>query len=80
MGRRSKINLVRDNGTAPGSISNLSDDEQARYGSLADLALNQTVQATPAPAGSRAHKDHEALKQELLDTVEQLQREKIDAA
>ena len=78
--RRSRLNVVQRSGTAPGSISSLSEDEQARYGDLADVALNQKAELAPAPAGSRAHHDHEKLKQELVDTVEQLRRERNDAA
>jgi len=80
MHHNKKLNLVRDKGTAPGAVSSLSADEQARYGDLADVALNQKAETTVGPAGSRAYRDHQNLKQELLDTVEQLRRERNDAA
>lgn len=60
-------------------MSGLSEDEQARFGDLADVALNHKVEPT-LPLGSRTHQEHEALKQELLETVEKLKREKTDAA
>ena len=50
------------------------------YGNLADVALNQKQESTSAPAGSRAHQEHEKLKQELLETLEQLQLERKDVA
>lgn len=80
MRHKSKLRLVRNKATAPGAISSLSSEEQARYGDLADIALNQKPEATARPAGSRAHQDHENLKQELLDAVEQLKQERNDVA
>ena len=80
MRRKRKLNLVRSQSMAPGPVSSLSAEEQARYGDLADVALNQKDQPITAPAGSRAHQDHENLKQELLETLEQLQHERNDAA
>ena len=79
MRRRRKLNVIRNESTAPGSVSSLSAEEQARYGDLADVALNQKADPT-APVGSRAHQDHEHLKQELLDVVEKLHQERNDAA
>jgi hypothetical protein len=75
MRRKRKLNLIRDESTAPGAVSSLSAEEQARYGNLADVALNQKPEST-ARVSSRAHQDHEHLKQELLETLEQLQLEK----
>jgi hypothetical protein len=70
-----RLHLVRDKGKAPDLISAASAHTEARYLNLADTALNQKPEPTAGPAGGYAHKDHEALKQELLDTLEQLQRE-----
>ena len=80
MRRKSRLNLIRDDKQAPGTVSSLTADEQTRYGDLADVALNQKDEQITAPAGSRAHQEHENLKQELLETVEQLPRERNDAA
>lgn len=51
--QRKKIHLLRSEGIAPSPISNISVDAQARYGRLADLALNRKAEPNATPAGSR---------------------------
>ena len=76
MRQKQKLLLVRDKGKLADPISAASPDEEARFLNLADTALNQKPKPTAVPAGGRAHKEHEALKKELLDRLEQLQRER----
>jgi hypothetical protein len=78
--KKKSFRIVRDNGNAPLPVSTVSADEQTRFLNLAEIALEQKHEEAFVPAGSRARQDHEALKQELLDTLEQLQRENKYAA
>jgi len=75
MRQKRKLLLVPDKGKLADPISAASPDEEARFLNLADTALNQNSKPTAVPAGRRAHKEHETLKNELLDRLEQLQRE-----
>jgi hypothetical protein len=80
MRHKSKLRLVRDSGNAPEPISTLSPDEQAHLLDLADLALNGTPGEPIGPAGSRAKRDHKALKEEVQDVLERFERGTNDAA
>ena len=51
-----------------------SANEEARWGKLADSLLRPETSGHESRSTSSAHRDHECLKQDLLDAVDKMKR------